>query len=60
MDTNLHLSRMANAGKGDLETNDDVAALVDRLVADLSTKIIFMPVAMTDFEGEVLAPGEES
>jgi hypothetical protein len=32
-----------------LETNDDIAHLVDALVANPDTKIIFMPVALCDF-----------
>lgn len=36
-------------GKG-LETNTDVAKLIDQLVEDLAPKIIFMPVALCDFE----------
>ncbi len=58
MDVVLHLTRMANAGQGDLETNEDVAGLLDTLVADPLTKIIFMSAAMTDYEGEIIAPGE--
>lgn len=47
----LHLTRMANAGKGDLETNADVEKLVDRLIADPTTKVIVMSVALADWEG---------
>lgn len=35
---------------GTLETNEDVEALIDTLIADPLTKIIFMPVAMVDFK----------
>jgi len=33
-----------------LETNDDVDRLISRIVEDLSVKIVFMPVALCDFE----------
>jgi len=56
----LHLTRMASGGEGDLETNEDVKELLDKLVEDPSTKVIFMPVALCDFEGSVLGPGGES
>lgn len=52
MDFFLHLTRMAG-GREDLETNDDVERLVKTLVADPLTKIIFMPVALSDFVGRV-------
>lgn len=47
MDVHLHLTRMAGGQK--LETNQDVAALIDELVADDRTKVIFMNAAMVDF-----------
>jgi len=50
----LHLTKMAAAGGGDLETNADVAKRVDELVADPSTKMIFMAAALCDFEAEVV------
>lgn len=50
---NLHLTKMTNAGKGDLETNEDVSNLVDKLVADPDTKIIFFNAAMCDFKAVV-------
>lgn len=33
-----------------LETNEDIAALLDRLVADDKPKIIFLPAALCDFD----------
>jgi hypothetical protein len=54
MDVILHETRMACRGESDLETNEDVAALVTKLVADPTTKILFMPVALTDYDGRVL------
>lgn len=50
LDGVTHETRMASKGAGTLETNADVAALIDQLKADPSTKIIFMPVALCDFE----------
>lgn len=46
-----HKTKLANGGFGDLETNEDVSKLLDKLIADPTTKIIFMPVALCDFEG---------
>lgn len=50
---NLHLTRMASAGQGSLETNQDIAALIDSLVADPATKIIFFSPALVDFSGQI-------
>jgi hypothetical protein len=52
----LHLTAMAG-GHRDLDTNDDVARLLDALVADPGTGMIFMPVALCDFFGSVLEGG---
>lgn len=51
---NLHLTKMANSGAGNLETNEDVSNLVDTLIADPNTKVIFFNVAMCDFTGSML------
>lgn len=48
----LTLTSMGNVDSS-LVTNDDVAKYVDKLVADPDTKVIFMSVAMCDFEGDV-------
>jgi hypothetical protein len=48
LDALLHRTRMAGGNK--LETNDDVEQLINKLKADASTKIIFMPVALCDFD----------
>jgi hypothetical protein len=48
---------MANSGKGTLETNEDVAALVDVLVQDYATKIIFFNPAMVDYNANVVMAG---
>src|SRR5262245_16473204 len=52
----LHLTTMAG-GPRDLDTNEDVARLVARLVADARTRLLFMPVALCDFTGAVLDGG---
>lgn len=52
-----HFTRMAE-GRGvvleKLETNDDVSRLLDKLIEDYTTKIIFMPVALCDWEAVCL------
>lgn len=54
VETHLHLTRMANSGLGRLETNEDVAKLLERLVALPETKAIFLTSALCDFEGSVV------
>lgn len=49
METFMHLTKMAGGHK--METNKDVEDLVDDLLADNSTKIIFMSAALVDFTG---------
>jgi hypothetical protein len=51
--SHLHLTRMADH-RSKMETNADVAKRLDEVVADPLTKIIFMNVALCDFEGSVL------
>lgn len=53
----LHLTRMANSGTGDLETNEDVRRLLVRIVADPDVKVLFLPVSLVDFTAKVLAKG---
>ncbi len=48
----LALTKMADS-RSKLETNDDVAAYVDQLVADPSVKAIIFNVALTDYKGQV-------
>jgi hypothetical protein len=38
------------AGGNDLETNEDVSKYLDELITDPQTKVLFMPVALCDFE----------
>lgn len=49
MDVRIHLTKMACGGAGNLETNDDIQRLIDQLVLDDKTKIIFMNAALVDF-----------
>lgn len=48
LDVKLHLTRMA--GGETLETSEDVAKLVDEIVSDETTKIVFFNPALVDFE----------
>lgn len=51
-----HLTRMAG-GPPNLETNEDVSKLVDMLVADPQTKVIFFNPALVDYEGFIATSG---
>ncbi len=53
MDPILYLTKMAGGGVIDLETNDDIAKLVDDLTHDNLTKIIFFSVSMVDFNAKL-------
>lgn len=48
---------MANEGKGELETNEDVSKLLDKLIANPDTKIIFFNPALVDYEGSITNGG---
>jgi hypothetical protein len=52
-DATLHLTKMADH-TSDIVTNDDVGALIDRLVADPTTRVIYMNAALCDFDGSIL------
>jgi hypothetical protein len=56
-DVSLYLTKMACQGKGNLETNQDIEKLVDKLIANPDTKIIFFNVALVDYEATVLESG---
>jgi hypothetical protein len=56
-DVQLHLTRMASGGVGPLETNQDVEALVARIVDDPRAKILILNAALCDFTGRVLEEG---
>lgn len=49
----LHLTKMASAGMSDLETNDDLDALIGRIVGDPASHTVFFNAAVADFEGQV-------
>lgn len=53
-DVNLHLTKMANAGESNLETNEDISKLVDELIANQNTKIIFFNPALVDYNGFII------
>lgn len=61
LDVQLHLTRMAGGSLETdddlLETNEDVSGLIDDLVADYATKIVFMPVVLLDYTAAVLDRG---
>jgi hypothetical protein len=50
--TQLHLTKMADH-ESHLETWDDLSELVDKLIEDKDTKVIFFNPAIVDFEGQV-------
>ena len=52
----MHLTKMADP-YSKLETNEDISRLVDTLVADPETKIIFFNPALVDFEGCITRSG---
>lgn len=50
----LHLTVMAgDHSKPKLVTNDDVAQLIDTLIADPTTRVIVMNAALCDYEGQI-------
>jgi hypothetical protein len=56
-DINLHLTKMANQGQGDLETNEDISKLLDKLIANPDTRIIFFNPALVDYAGYITKGG---
>jgi hypothetical protein len=54
-EVNLHLTKMAGGDK--LETNEDISNLLDSLIANQATKIIFFNPALVDFEGSICTSG---
>lgn len=53
MSVYLHLTKMADPEKGYIETNDDIADLVNGWVEDPCTKVIFFNAALCDLNGQV-------
>lgn len=49
----LHLTKMADPRGSNIETNEDVEALLDQLIADPDTRGIIWNVALTDFDGKI-------
>ncbi|PZR79598.1 MAG: hypothetical protein DI537_40850, partial [Stutzerimonas stutzeri] len=49
----LHLTKMADPDSK-IVTNDDVAALIDQLIADPDCRVIYFNMALCDFDGSVL------
>ena len=56
----LHLTKMAQGGIGDLETNEDVERLVDKLIEDPSCKVIYLTAALCDYTGSIIEAGIET
>lgn len=54
---NLHLTKMAAGGKSELETNEDISKLVDKLIGNPDTRIIFFNPALVDYNGYILTGG---
>lgn len=54
---NLHLTKMASSGSSSLETNEDISNLIDNLVSNPDTKIIFFNPALVDFDGAIAPLG---
>lgn len=51
---NTHLTKMADPKHSQIETNADVKKLLDEICANNAAKVIFLPVALCDFEGHIL------
>ena len=49
----LHLTKMADSNSS-LVTNDDVSALLDRLVANPNTRVIILNAALCDYTGAII------
>lgn len=59
MEVVLHLTKMADSNSN-IVTNKDVEDLVDNLISDLDTKIIFFNAALCDYEGTILEDGNDT
>ncbi len=60
LDTELHLTKMANSGRWNLETKEDILNLTKCIVVDPSTKIVFFTSAITDYIGSIITNWEDS
>ncbi len=54
LDVELQLTKMADSDSS-IITNEDVKIFVDKIVNDLSTKIVFFNVAITDFKVKTIS-----
>lgn len=59
METICHFTKMADPSSN-LETNSDIANLLDDLIQRPEVKVIFLPVALCDYEGYVLNAEDDS
>jgi hypothetical protein len=50
----LHLTKMAAPRQSNLVTNEDVSALLDKLIADPDTRVIILNAALCDYDGAVI------
>ncbi len=53
LNSQLHLTKMASAGKTKLETNEDIADLVNEISKNPLSKVIFFNPAIVDFDGQI-------
>jgi hypothetical protein len=54
----VHKTKMADV-ESNLVTNEDVSNLLDDVIKDPNTKIIFLSMALCDFDGFVVGEGED-
>lgn len=56
-DLDLHLTKMADPINSSMETNEDVSALLDKILENKFSKIIFFNPALVDFSGSIATSG---
>jgi len=49
----VHLTKMASSGHSNIETNNDVELLINEICKDSQSSILFLPVALCDFEANI-------
>ena len=52
-DVKLMLTKMANSGGGTMLTNEDVAKVVDEIIADPDARGVIFNVALCDYDGKI-------
>jgi len=57
-EVHLHLTRMATPDSK-LDTNADIEKLVDSIIADPESRLVFFSTALCDFEGSILTESPE-